>query len=375
MPNLEKYISELAALEAKGNLRKLPDPASHLIDLSSNDYLGLNQHTALYDKFLEQLPLVSRKPSAASSRLLSGNTQAHEELEKTISQFYGNEALIYNSGYHANTGILPALAGKNDLIIADKLVHASLIDGMKLSQVSTLRFAHLNYEHLESLLEQNRGKFEQVFIVSESIFSMDGDVADLDKLIELKQKYDTFLYLDEAHSVGLLEKKGLGLAEGKNCLADVDILVGCMGKSLASVGAFVVCNEVFKQFLINKSRTLIFSTALPPINLAWSKFVFERLADLSPEREKLKALSKQFALALGIEAQSHIIPFLIGENDAAVQLSQQLHRLGFKVLPIRYPTVPNGTARLRFSLNANMNFDSLLPIIQHLKKHEQTLAQ
>ncbi|MDW7693755.1 8-amino-7-oxononanoate synthase [Flammeovirgaceae bacterium SG7u.111] len=375
MANLNMYRAELQELEARGNLRKLPPPAGALVDLSSNDYLGLNQNPALYNRFLEEVPLESRKPSAASSRLLSGNTQAHIELEQTIGELYGNEALIYNSGYHANTGILPALAGKNDLILADKLVHASLIDGMKLSQATTLRFAHLNYAHLESLLEQNRGKFEQVFIVSESIFSMDGDVADLEKLIELKQKFDTFLYLDEAHSVGLLGKQGLGISEEKNCLKEVDFLVGCMGKSLASIGAFLVCNEVFKSYLINRSRTLIFSTALPPINLAWSKFVFELLPSLNLERQRLQSLTQQFSTELGQVADSHIIPFLVGENDAAVRLSQQLQQLGFKVLPIRYPTVPKGTARLRFSLNANMNFDSLLPIIQHLKKHGQTLAQ
>lgn len=370
METLNRYQLKLDELKEAGNYRVLPHLSGNLVDLCSNDYLGLNKDQALYDGFLNSLTNSPRKFSSCSSRLLSGNSPEHSELEALVaSRYHAESCLLYNSGYHANMGILPALAGKKDLIIADKLVHASIIDGALLSDASLIRFNHLDYAHLEKLLEKNRGFHESVFIVSESIFSMDGDMADLQKLTELKEKYNCLLYIDEAHALGVRGANGLGCCEETGLINEVDLIIGTFGKALASVGAFVVCSSLFRDYLINHSRTLIYTTALPPINLGWTKYLFEKLPEMARRRIKLEALSTQFAHMLGSNSQSHIVPFIIGSNVDAINASQLLKKNGFNVLPIRYPTVPKGTARLRFSLNADLSFNELLPIKDILQNH------
>lgn len=365
-----RFAQTLEKLKVEGNYRSFPTTTDKsLLELSSNDYLGLNKDEDLYNSFLQEFNAKKYKLSACSSRLLSGNSPEYDNLETSISKAYKSEAcLLYNSGYHANVGILSALTTKKDLIIADKLVHASLIDGIKLSDASFIRYKHLDYRHLESLLEKNRSNYEQVFIVSESIFSMDGDIADLHKLVELKKKYNCFLYIDEAHAFGVRGKNGLGCVEECGLIKEFDFIVATFGKALASVGAFVVCSKLFKDFLVNHSRTLIFTTALPPINLAWTTFLFERLPEFNDRRENLAKLSKDFASLLQLMSNSHIIPLIIGSNKEAITASQKLRRNGYNVLPIRYPTVPEGTARLRFSLSTDMNLEQLLPIKDILKR-------
>lgn len=373
MKTANRYINELQNLKESNNYRILPDKnANTLIDLCSNDYLGLNNNEELYQEFIKEFQYKNLKFSASSSRLLSGNSPEYNELEQLIASRYKREScLLFNSGYHANIGILPSLADNNDLIIADKLVHASIIDGAKLSNAKLIRYKHLDYVHLEKLLEKHRSDYEHVFIVSESIFSMDGDVADLQKLVEIKLKYECLLYIDEAHAVGAIGKKGLGCVEEEDVIDAVDFIVGTFGKALASVGAFVVCDLIYKDYLINKSRSLIFTTALPPINLAWSKFIFERLPEFDKNRKLLKSIAEQMAQLLNTKAESHIIPQIIGSNNNAIEVSNKLKQIGFNVLPIRYPTVPKDTARLRFSLNTNLNIEQLKPIKQVLETYER----
>ncbi len=368
----KRYFDTIENLKKSGNYRVLyKENSDNLLDLCSNDYLGLNRDESLYNDFLNTLSSKKYKFSSCSSRLLSGSFEEHKEIEELIADSYQSEAcLLYNSGYHANMGILPAIAGKKDLIVADKLVHASIIDGLRLSEANVIRFKHLDYTHLENILIKNRNDYENVFIVSESIFSMDGDVASIEQLLELKQKYKSYLYIDEAHSVGVRGRTGLGCIEESGLLNKIDFIVGTFGKALASVGAFVVCNRVFKDYLVNHSRTLIFTTALPPINVAWTKYIFEKLPDFHIKRENLKNVSTQFSELLNQKPQSHIIPFIIGENEAAIAESQKLKQHGFNVLPIRYPTVPKGTARLRFSLNADMEIDQLRPLKEILQAHD-----
>lgn len=359
----KRYTETLTALQEAGNFRSFTSSQEGLLDICSNDYLSLNTDEQLYDEFMQQLTAKRTRFSACSSRLLSGNTPEHDELEALIASAFQTEAcLLYNSGYHANVGILPALAGKKDLILADKLVHASMIDGIQLAPADFQRYRHLDYAHLETLLQKYRADYEQVFIVTESIFSMDGDIADLHQLVELKNKYNCLLYVDEAHALGVRGKNGLGCVEEMNCIKDVDLIVGTFGKAMASVGAYVACSEILKQYLVNHSRTLIFTTALPPVNNAWTKFLFERLPDFENRRQHLAKLSVDFAASLGQTTASHIVPYIIGENQEAIAASQLLKKNGFNVLPIRYPTVPKGTARLRFSLNAGMKIEQLLPI-------------
>lgn len=357
----KKYIAELNALKETGNYRSFPESAgSGVIDLSSNDYLGLAQDEKLKTEFLKETDLSKQSFSASSSRLLSGNCAQYDQLERLMAAQYQREAcLVFNSGYHANAGILPALAKKGDLIIADKLVHASLIDGLQLSKADFLRYHHLDYQHLESIMEKATERYKRIFIVSESIFSMDGDKANLQKLVELKNRYQAFLYLDEAHAVGAVGKNGLGCAEQENLISEIDFLVGTFGKALASLGAFVVCNQLFKDYLVNKARTLIFTTALPPINLAWTKFIMDRLSDFQYKRVALEKLSCEFSKMLGVVSESHIVPFVVGDNQKAIALSGQLKTMGYNVLPIRYPTVSRGTARLRFSLTSTVTIEQL----------------
>ncbi|MBN1462508.1 MAG: 8-amino-7-oxononanoate synthase [Paludibacteraceae bacterium] len=365
----ERYISTLENLREQGNYRSFPETNGNLIELSSNDYLGLNKDYTLYADFVEEFKANKYKLSACSSRLLSGNAPEYTQLEKLISTAYQTEdCLLYNSGYHANVGILSALAGKKDLILADKLVHASLIDGIQLSDATFMRYKHVDYKHLESLLEKHRNEYEEVFIVSESIFSMDGDIAELHKLVELKKKYNCFLYIDEAHALGVRGKNGLGCVEEDGVIQDVDFIVGTFGKALASVGAFVACSQLFKEYLVNHSRTLIFTTALPPINLAWTAYLFERLPDFNDRRIHLSELSKAFAKHLNVKAESHIVPYIIGSNQEAIEASKLLIKNDFNVLPIRYPTVPQNTARLRFSLSADLKLETLKLIKDLLKK-------
>jgi 8-amino-7-oxononanoate synthase len=360
---MEQYITNLHKLKENQNYRSLPHKDTlQLLDLCSNDYLGINTNNDLQTAFFQENKETFAF-SSCSSRLLSKNLEPHLELEGDIASAYKAEAcLLFNSGYHANLGILSAIATNNDLIIADKLVHASIIDGSRLSTAGFMRHKHLDYNHLEVLLKKYRNKYNKVFIVSESIFSMDGDIAGLYQLIELKNKYNCQLYIDEAHALGVRGKNGLGYAEELDCISDIEFIVGTLGKAMASVGAFVVCNQIVKDFLINHSRPFIFSTALPPINIAWSRYIFQELPKMGFQRQKLHKLASQFSAMLNLKATSHIIPFMLGSNTNAVKKSLELKKHGFNILPIRYPTVPQNTARLRFSLNASLNIEQLKPI-------------
>lgn len=372
---MKDYAQVLNTLEAAGNLRRLPEvrhqgkwiekEGKKMLNLSSNDYLGLASRIDLRDSFLARLQETDLPLSSSSSRLLTGNFSIYEELEQHMCKAFGREAtLLFNSGYHANTGILPALADKRTLILADKLVHASIIDGILLSGAPFQRYKHNNYEHLEQLLSKTSGQYEQTIIVTESIFSMDGDIADLQQLVRLKENYpDVMLYVDEAHAIGVRGENGLGIAEEQNCIGDIDFLVGTFGKALASMGAYLLCSKTIREYLVNTMRPLIFSTALPPAQIAWTCFLFDRLPEFTAERQQLSQTSRLLATALqgkgGEISNSHIIPFIIGENEACIQKALQLQRKGFYCLPVRPPTVPQGTARIRFSLTASINMEDI----------------
>lgn len=384
--NKERYSSKLDKIKEAGNYRWLRDiqhngflihdEGREMLNLSSNDYLGLSSNPRLIQEFRAETDVMALPYSAVSSRLLSGNHEYYKMLENDLADIYDKEAaLVFNSGYHANIGILPALAGKKDLIVADKLVHASTIDGIMLSEAEMLRFRHSDYEHLRNLLVQHREKYENVFIVTESVFSMDGDIADLQQLCEIKKEFDAFLYVDEAHAVGVRGTNGLGCCEEQACMEDIDFIVGTFGKAFASVGAFVVCEELFREFLINTQRSLIFTTALPPVNVAWTRFVLNRMPDFYDLRMKLAEVSAKLRNVLqerGFETrgESHIVPMICGSNENSVEMSELLRDNGFFVLPVRYPTVPKNEARIRFSLNASIpteDYDCLFEFLECLE--------
>jgi len=374
------YREAISRLQESGRLRQLRPIAGRqgcrvrfqgreLLNLTSNDYLGIAGDSRLLRRFYEGMDadnlLASFGLGASSSRLLTGDTNLAHELEQELATAYRRPAaLLFNSGYHANIGILPALLGKNDLILSDRLNHASLHDGMQLCRAAHKRFAHGDYDQLEQLLTASRHHYDRVVIVSESVFSMDGDVADLGRLVRLKHRFDALLYLDEAHAVGLYGEMGLGKAEELGVIADIDLLVGTFGKAFASIGAFVICNQDIHDYLVNRSRSLIFTTALPPVVLHWNRLVFQRQQTMTRQRSHLATLTQQMRQALrehGLSAagSTNIIPYLIGDDRETVRLAESMQEHGFLIFPVRPPAVPEGTARFRLSLTADMNWQDL----------------
>ena len=385
---LEADISkELDALRDRNRYRVLPDAGGRdgrflsiggrqLLNLSSNDYLGLGSDRDLLSGWLSSLKSDAGDDRSAftssSSRLLTGNHPLYGELESTIAAAYGSEsALVFNSGYHANTGILPALSRRHDLILCDRLNHASIIDGIRISEAQYRRYRHADFDHLEELLAESAGRYRQVFIVTESVFSMDGDLADLRRLVDLKRRYGAILIVDEAHGAGVYGARGLGLAEAQGVIGDVDILIGTFGKAFASAGAYGVMRGLFREYLVNTMRTLIFTTALPPVVLGWSLLTFRRQLGMQPERQHLLGLASRLRSSLReagyeVPGESHIVPVVLGEDRKAVGMAAALRDAGFHALPVRPPTVPENSARLRFSLRADLlqqDIDALAAIM------------
>lgn len=386
--DINRTAEILQELQAADNLRRLPEIEAdgkyvvsggrRYLNFSSNDYLGIAADSAarygtdmesadgeenitgtetgeagrsLYRDFMrgmaEEDGFMLSNPS---SRLITGNSPDYRRLEDAISELYdGRPALVVGSGYLANTGVLPALTGKGDLILADKLVHASLIDGMRLCEADWKRFGHNDMEHLERLIVKHRNAYRDIWIVTESVFSMDGDRAPLQEIVALKQKYGLKIYVDEAHAFGVCGTHGRGVASALGCEAACDIIVATLGKAAASQGAFVLSDPLTRELLVNRMRTLIFSTALPPVSLRWSERVVGRLPQMEAQREHLNRLTGMLG------STSHIIPIMAGENSRAIAMSEQFREAGFWVMPIRYPTVPRGSARIRISLNAALS--------------------
>jgi 8-amino-7-oxononanoate synthase len=343
-----------------------------LCNHSSNDYLGLAGDAELREDFYRQYNGDWRTPelalSSASSRLLTGNTPAYARLETALSELYGGRAaLVFNSGYHANIGILPALAKAGDLVISDKLNHASIIDGLRLCGAEFLRYPHVDLDRLEATLASRRHEYKRVFVVTESIFSMDGDTVDLRRLVALKERYDCALVVDEAHAVGVRGPKGAGLCAEQGVAERVDVLIGTFGKALGSTGAYAIMAPELREYLINHMRSLIFTTGLPPVVLNWSCFALQRSAAMDRERAELTRLGAMLRGWLceagrDVPGDTQIVPYVIGEAAAALAAAQRFLERGFIVFAIRPPTVPKGTSRLRFSLSAALRADDLAPI-------------
>lgn len=374
---MEPFDTTLLDLRRSGNFRSIPADStrSEVIDLSSNDYLGIAARPELQAGFLKseanrRIPLTS-----SASRLLAAPQQEYALLEDMLSKLYGKPALVMNSGYHANTGILSALASEpGTVILADRLVHASMIDGMVLSRARFRRFPHNDLNRLEAMIQAERAASRRIIVAVESVYSMDGDSADIEALMELRKLYpEVLLYVDEAHGVGACGPQGLGLCASTGRLDEVDILIGTFGKALASSGAFCIASAELRDYIINRARSFIFSTSLPPLCCAWTRYVMTRMTGMDAERKHLAALAA--ALREGIASidpaaagsASHIQPFVTGDARRAVELSAKLLDEGFKVLPIRTPTVPPGTERLRISLSAALTTDQINRFVNSLR--------
>lgn len=377
---MNHIINKLEEIKRSGNLRVLKDidtilSSSNMINLASNDYLGLNDDIDLANEFWNKANNDHSRLSAVSSRLLTGNHNEYIAIESLLEKLYNKPALFFGSGYHANSGVIPALCDKNTLILADKLSHASMIDGIRLSEAKNIRFRHNDYDQLEKLIRHNHNQYSSIVIITESIFSMDGDEADLERLVKIKKSYDNvFLYVDEAHAVGVRGKKGLGCCEEKKLIADIDIILCTCGKALASTGAYIICNDYVKEYLINTCRTLIFTTALPAINIAWTRYIIENLSKFEDKRSSLYEISKLIndflrSKNISLLGSSHIIPIVIGESEKAVMVAEKIQQEGFFVLPVRPPTVPKGTARLRISLSASHKKEDIIRLISILEKY------
>lgn len=382
---LEHFSEQLDQLKQQGNLRQFTSNVQQgryitindkkMLNLASNDYLGLASNFQLREQFFDETPNEQRWMSSSSSRLLTGNFPEYEQLEASLSQaFHGRSALLFNSGYHMNIGILPALADSKTLILADKLIHASMIDGIRLSSAKYVRYRHNDLIHLTQLLHKYHADevFERIIVVTESIFSMDGDETDLAELVRIKKQFSkVMLYVDEAHAIGVRGEHGLGCAEQYQVIDEIDLLVGTFGKAIASVGGYLICHPIIRNYLVNSMRPLIFSTAQPPLCMAWTDFIFKQVMNLKSERQHLAQLSLILQQAVqengyACPSTSHLVPVIIGDSNQAIEKAKTLQNAGFYIMPVRPPTVPQHSSRLRISLMAPITQSDLDQLVTWL---------
>lgn len=326
--------------------------------LCSNNYLGLAGHPALIKASIAATERYGT--SSGASRLVSGTMELHQILEAALARFKQTEsALVFNSGYAANTGIIPALAGRGDVIFSDRLNHASIIDGILLSGARLVRYPHGDHAALARLMAKHRGT-GRCLIVTDGVFSMDGDLAPLKELAELKKTHDALLMVDDAHATGVLGAHGRGSAELLGVMGAVDIQMGTFGKALGSFGAYAAVSTELRELLINRARSLIFSTSLPPAVLAAAVAALELVQ--SPEGQTLRdqllanttlfrGLLHKAGLSTGNGA-TQIVPIMSGAADTTMRFSEQLLDEGVFVQGIRPPTVPAGACRLRCTVMA-----------------------
>jgi 8-amino-7-oxononanoate synthase len=341
-----------------------------LLDFASNDYLGLSNHPKI--KQASKQAIEKYGTSASASRLLSGDLQMHHELEEKTAKLKAAEsALVFNSGYQANVGIISALCKTGDAIFSDRLSHASILDGIAMSKAKLFRFRHNDTNHLESLLTKHSNKFKNRLIVTETVFSMDGDIAPLKDIVDLKEKFACTLMVDEAHATGIFGKNGAGIASEQGLTDRVDLIMGTFSKALGSFGGYVAGAKKLVQYLINTSRSFIYSTALPPAVIAANIAALELLKAEAFRRESLLENAKFFRNRLaekGIKttSSSQIVPLIVKDTEKTIALSNHLLDKGFLAPAIRPPTVPPGQARLRLSLTYDHDRKTLNKLLEHI---------
>ena len=341
------------------------------LNFSSNNYLGLAGHPRLLEE--SQKALNGYGTSSSASRLMSGDLSIHHQLEEMTADFMGKEkAILFGSGYLANIGLISALCDRKDVIFSDRLNHASIVDGIRLSGARFFRFRHNDLNHLEALLKKERKRYKKAFIVTESLFSMDGDMASLKEMVELKERYDALFMLDEAHAVGVIGEKGAGLAEKYGLTKKIDIIMGTFGKALGSYGAYAAASARLIDYCINRARSFIYSTALPPSVIGASIGGIKMLAEEPARRSVLLEKAKYFRSllkenSLKVMGNAQIVPVFVGENYAALNISKSLYENALFALAVRPPTVPAGKARIRFSITCNHSEDDIKKAADVLK--------
>lgn len=366
MRNPEQELLELENQSLRRSLKQVGSCQSRTINLNgkevlnfgSNDYLGLANHPNLIEAMAEGA--AKWGVGSGASRLITGSMSPHILLEKYIAQYKGCEAaLCFANGYATSVGVLTALIGKGDTIILDKLSHASLIDGARMSGATVRVFPHNNMEKLEKLLVSSREKSDanaRILVVTESVFSMDGDLARLNEIISLKNQHGAMLLLDEAHGLGVYGNTGAGLAEHLHCSDQVDIHMGTLGKAAGVAGGYIASNRPLIDLVINKARSFIYSTAPPPAQAFTALKALQLIAsEAGAQRretlwQRIQLLEKKLNLP---EQHSAIIPWHVGASEEALKLSSFLLEKGMFAPAIRFPTVPRNTARLRITLTAS----------------------
>lgn len=380
MAELEHRLRQgLDALEAAGRRRRLTALDSHLIDVSSNDYLGLSRHPLLIERACQWAR--DHGAGARASRLVAGTPAAYLELEEKLAAFKGTEAaLIFATGWQANASVLPALFELSDgeaLVFTDRLNHASLHAGCALAGVRQIRYRHNDLAHLEELLQKHPGKLR--FIVTESVFSMDGDRADVPALAALAERHGAVLYLDEAHATGVLGPDGRGLAVTAHGVMDKGTLVvmGTLGKALGSAGAYMAGSRQLIDWLINRASGFIYSTAPAPAALGAMDAALQLMPTQEAQRMRLADMAARLrtvCAACGLDtlaSSTQIVPAVIGGETDALAAAEALREAGILAVAIRPPTVPAGSSRLRFALNAgltNAQFERVLAAVAGLKR-------
>jgi len=370
--------SELHEIEARGQLRSLEIPAG--INLCSNDYLGLATNPALRIAVMDAVARAERVGSTGS-RLLAGNAREWEELEREFADFAGTEAALYfTSGYAANVGLLGAIMGRGDIIFSDSANHASLIDGVRISGAEKVVFPHGDLEALELALHDRASQPGRKLVVTESVFSMDGDLAPLCEMTALAKRYGAEMVVDEAHATGVFGPEGRGGVAELGFVDEIFAVVHMCGKALASAGAFVCGGATLKNYLINRARTFLFNTALPPYFAGQIRAALSLARGAQVERARLRAMAAQLRGALRAggwdtgKSASQIVPVMLGENSLAMRFAAELGHDGFAVRAIRPPTVPEGTARLRLSLTCRLTDGDLFRLVQAMASAREMIG-
>ncbi|WP_367875306.1 aminotransferase class I/II-fold pyridoxal phosphate-dependent enzyme [Luteolibacter sp. Populi] len=376
MADPRQELADLASAGLLRTLRPLDSPAGprviregrELWNFASNDYLGLAGHPALAEAFIEGIRRYGA--GAAASRLVCGSLTPHRELEDALAAAKGCEAaLTFPSGFATAAGSLPALAGKDDVLVLDKLCHASLIDGARLSGATVRVFPHNDVAKLEKLLEGIRGKQAKarVIVVTESVFSMDGDVCPLQEIVAAKERHGAMLFLDEAHAFGVIGPQGMGLAAREALQDHVEFQMGTLSKAAGLAGGYLATSAAWRDLLVNRARSFIYTTAAPPALAHASLAALELIR--SAEGDGLRARLRENVSVISPGHESAIVPVLLGSNEAALEASRRLEEAGYLVPAIRYPTVPRGTARLRVSVSAAHPVAAAEELAGHLGLH------
>ncbi|MBF0384800.1 MAG: 8-amino-7-oxononanoate synthase [Candidatus Omnitrophica bacterium] len=343
-----------------------------LINFSSNDYLGLASDERL--KKAAKDSIEKEGVGSGASRLICGGRDSHRKLESALADFKGTpQALVFNCGYMANVGIISALFDKGDIIFSDKLNHASILDGIILSRAELRRYPHKDMGALKRMLEGCSG-YKRRCIITDSVFSMDGDIAPIDEIVCLAEKYDSIVMIDEAHAFGVFGKKGKGLAEHFGLEGKIEIQMGTLSKAAGATGGYVCSEESLISYLVNKSRSFIYTTAMPPSIAASACRAVEIIQTEPGLREKLWENTKLAIKGIKeagfntLDSASQIMPIIVGDEEKAVKFSKMLIEEGIFVAPIRHPSVPLRSSRLRVSITAAHNKEDIEGLINSLKK-------